>query len=93
MVKELFFVTKNSESKIYFNLVLFIILLSPLQNQLLEKGLASITKSDKILKIILKNKSSQRSITLLKEMIPITLFKALPKFGKTIKDILLPISL
>ena len=86
MVKELFFVTKNSE-------ILFIILLSPLQNQLLEKELASITKSDKILKIILKNKSSQRSITLLKEMILITLFRALPKFGKTIKDILLPISL
>jgi hypothetical protein len=93
MVKELFFATKNSESKIYFNLVLFIILQSPLQNQLLEKELASITKSDKILKIILKNKFSQRSITLLKEMILITLFRALLKFGKTIKDILLPISL
>lgn len=86
MVKELFFATKNSE-------ILYIILQSPLQNQLLEKGLASITKSDKILKIILKNKFSQRSITLLKEMILITLFRALPKFGKTIKDILLLISL
>lgn len=93
MVKELFFVTKNSESKIYFNLVLFIILRSPLQNQLLKKEPALITKSDKTLKIILKSKSSQRSITLLKEMIPTTLSKALPKFGKTIKDTLLLISL